>query len=276
MSEGVASGAVLGLGCAPVSSDNPKTPEELEAEHEALAQRAEQTSTALESLLKEAGVLSEGYDPGAFDPSSVLLDKFESRLQAEAAILEEACDIVLPEIKLVAKPIRTAFSEPSENLEELEKLCGTLPARHRQADWLDVPAFHLDGATNFLGAFTDAQDGDTGIHMSKAYYLLVDGRLVEVHGVGSWAVVGTELRDVRRTIVSSREVTHKEVVNDANVADVFMKLRHSLHMSLHGIEGKHVPDLGERRARFDEIVMQYTSLVQRFAEGLRRVGDSPA
>jgi hypothetical protein len=259
-----------------VSSDDPKTAEEMEAEREAIAQRAEQTATALESLLKEAGVLSEGYDPGAFDPTSVLYDKFEARLQAEAAILEEACDIALPEIKLVAKPIRTAFSEPSENLAELETLCGSLPARHRQAEWLDVPAFHLDGATNFLGAFTDAQDGDTGSHISKAYYLLVDGRLVEVHGIGTWALIGKELRDVRRTIVSSREVTPKEVVGDVNVADVFMKLRHSLHLSLQGLEGKHVPDLGERRARFDEIVMQYTSLVQRFAEGLRRVGDSPA
>jgi len=258
-----------------VSSDDQKTSEEKDAEREAVAQRVEQTSNALESLLKEVGALSEGYDPGAFDPTTVLYDKHEARLQAEAAILEEACDIVLPEIKLVAKPIRAAFSEPSENLAELETLCGSLAARHRQADWLDVPAFHLDGSTNFLGAFTDAQDGDTGVHTSKAYYLLVDGRLIEVHALGTWAVIGNELRDVRRTIVSSREMTPKEVVGEIHLTDLFMKLRLSLHLSLKGLEGQHVPDLRERRARFDEILTQYTTLVQRLAEGLRRVGDSP-
>jgi hypothetical protein len=155
-------------------------------------------------------------------------------------------------------------------------MCGSLPSRHRQADWLDVPAFHLDGAMNFLGAFTDAQDGDTGVHTSKAYYLLVDGRLVEVHGLGTWAVIGKELRDVRRTIVSTREVTPKDVVSEIHLTDLFMKLRHSLHLSLQGLEGQHVPDLAERRARIDQIVNQYMTLVQEFAVGLRRVGDSPA
>jgi hypothetical protein len=259
-----------------VSSDDQKTNEEKEAEREAAAQRVEQTSDALESLLRDAGKLSAEFDPNAVDPTMVLWEKHDARMQAEAAILEEAIDLVLPEIKLVAKPIRQAFSEPSENLAELETLCGALPARHRQADWLDVPAFHLDGATNFLGAFTDAQDGDTGVHTSKAYYLLTDGRLVEVHALGTWAVVGTEMRDVRRTIISTREVMPKDLVTESHLTDVFMKLRHALHMSLQGFEGQHVPDLAERRARLDEIVTQYMRCVQRFAENLRRVGDSPA
>jgi hypothetical protein len=258
-----------------VSSDDQKTPEEKEAEREAAAQRVEQTSDALESLLKDSGRLSAEFDPNAVDPTSVLFQKHDARLQAEAEILEEACDIVLPEIKLVAKPIRQAFSEPSENLAELEALCGALSARYRQSSWLDVPAFHLDGATNFLGAFTDAQDGDTGVHTSKAYYLLTDGRLIEVHALGTWAVVGTELRDVRRTIIATREVVPKDVVTEIHLSDVFMKLRHVLHMSLQGLEGQHVPDLADRRARLDEIVTQYMRTVQRFAEGLRRVGDSP-
>lgn len=259
-----------------MSTDDKKTPDEKEARREAVAQPAEQTTDELENLMKDSGRLGGDSGPRAFDPTSVLFERHDARLQAEADILEEACDIVLPEIKLVAKPIRTAFSEPSENLAELEALCGALPARHRQAEWLDVPAFHLDGATNFLGAFTDAKDGDTGVHTSRAWYLLVDGRLVEVHALGTWAVVGTEMRDVRRTLISTREVMHKEVVSEVHLTDVFMKLRLALHLSLPSLEGQHVADLAERRARLDQIVMQYMTTVHEFGKALRLVGDSPA
>ncbi len=259
-------------------SDEQKSPEAQEAERKAVDQRVEQTSDALEQLLKDAKVLTGEFDPHAPDPTFRLYDHHEARLQAEAAVLEEACDIVLPEIKLVAKSIRSSFtdSEPSENLAELETLCGALPARHRQSDWLDVPAFHLDGAMNFLGAFSDAQNGDTGVHTSRAYYLLVDGRLVEVHALGTWRVTDNELRDTRRTIVSTREVTHKDVVAEIHLTDLFMKLRHSLHLGLEALEGQHVADLPERRARFDEIIMQYMQIVKDLAESLRRLGDSPA
>jgi hypothetical protein len=258
-----------------VSTDDKKTPEKA-AEREAVAQPVEQTADELENLLKDSGDSSGGSSSKPFDPTSVLYERHDARLQAEADILEEACDIVLPELKLVAKPIRAAFAEPSENLAELEALCGSLPARHRQAEWLDVPAFHLDGATNFLGAFTDAKDGDTGVHTSRAWYLLVDGRLVEVHALGTWAVVGTEMRDVRRTIISTRELMHKEVVSEVHLTDVFMKLRLALHLTLPGMEGQHVPDLAERRARLDQIVMQYMTTVHEFGKALRNVGDSPA
>jgi hypothetical protein len=259
-----------------VSTDDPKTPDPKQAEREAAAQPEKQTADELENLMKDSGGLGADPDSKAFDPTPVLYERHDARLQAEADILEEACDIVLPEIKLVAKPIREAYSEPSENLAELEALCGALPARHRQAEWLDVPAFHLDGATNFLGAFTDAKDGDTGVHTSRAWYLLVDGRLVEVHALGTWAVVGTEMRDVRRTIISTREVMHKEVVSEVHLTDVFMKLRLALHMRLPGLEGQHVPDLAERRARLDQILLQYMTTVHEFGKALRNVGDSPA
>jgi hypothetical protein len=256
-------------------SDEPKSPEEQQATSDAVAESTAQAAQVLEQILDGPRALGLEAPP---DPTFQLYDQHEARLQAEAAILEEACDIVLPEIKLVAKPIReaTADTEPSENLGELEALCGSLPARHRQSEWLDVPAFHLDGSMNFLGAFTDAQDGDTGVLTSKAYYLLVDGRLVDVHLLGTWRVVGSELRDTRHTIVSTRVLTPKDVVAEVSLTDLFMKLRHSLHLSSEALEGQHAPDLAQRRARFDEIVDHYRQLVAEHAEGLRRVGDSPA
>ncbi len=259
-------------------SDPQKSAEEREAERGAAEEQALQPASAVEQLLKDAKVLTEDFDPGAPDPTLQLYEQHEARLQEEAAILEEACAIVLPEIKLVAKAIREAFteSEPSENLAELKTLSGSLPARYRQTDWLDLPAFQLDGATNYLGAFTDAQDGDSGVFTSKGYYLLVDGRLVEVHGLGTWRVTGSDLRNTRHTIVSTREVTSKEVVSDSSMTDLFMKLRRSLHLGLEALEGQHVPDLAVRRKRLDEIVVQYMGIVKELAEGLRRVGDSPA
>jgi hypothetical protein len=260
-------------------SDEQKSAEEKEAERKAIEEEVLEAARELEQALTEANVLSDDFDPQAPDPTFQLYEQHEAQLQAEAAVLEEACDIVLPEIKLVAKPIRAAFmedSEPSENLAEFEALCGSLPARYRQTDWLDVPGFHLEGAMNCLGAFTDAKDGDSGVLTGKAYYLLVDGRLVEVHDLGTWRVTGNELRVTRRTIVSAREVTAKEVVAQVRLTDLFMKLRHSLHLSLKALEGQHVPDLAERQKRFDEIVVQYMDIVKGQSEALRRVGDSPA
>ncbi|MFL5350179.1 MAG: hypothetical protein ACJ8AT_35845 [Hyalangium sp.] len=261
-----------------MANDEQKSPEAKEAERKAVDEQGGETPLEIDQLLKDASVLSKEFDPAAPDPTLELYEQHEARLQEEAAILEEACAIVLPEIKLVAKPIRAAFteSEPSENQAELESLSGSLPARYRQTDWLDLPAFQLDGATNYLGAFTDAQDGDSGVFTSKGSYLLVDGRLVEVHGLGTWRVMGNDLRNTRHTIVSTREVTSKEVVSDASMTDLFMKLRRSLHLGLEALEGQHVPDLAERRTRLDEIVVQYIAIVRGLAEGLRRVGDSPA
>lgn len=259
-------------------SDEPKSPEEKQAEPTATDDRGLQAANAIEQLLSDASALNEEFDPAAPDPTLALYEQHEARLQEEAAILDEACAVVLPEIKLVAKPIREAFteSEPSENPAELEALSGSLPARYRQTDWLDLPAFQLDGATNYMGAFTDAQDGDSGVFTSKGYYLLVDGRLAEVHGLGTWRVTGNDLRNTRHTIISTREVTSKEVVSDSSMTDLFMKLRRSLHLGLEALEGQHVADLSERRKRLDEIVVQYIAIVKGLAEGLRRVGDSPA
>lgn len=259
-------------------SDHQKSAEEKETERKAAEEPVLQTANVVEQLLKDASALSEDFDPAALDPTEQLYDQHEARLQSEAAILEEVCGLVLPEIKLVAKPIREAFteSEPSENQAELETLSGSLPARYRQTEWLDLPAFQLDGATNYLGAFTDAQDGDSGVFTSKGYYLLVDGRLVEVHGLGTWRVTGNDLRNTRQTIVSTREVTLKEVVGDCSMTDLFMKLRRCLHLGVKELEGQHVADLAERRKRLDEVVVQYLRIVKGMAEGLRRVGDSPA
>jgi hypothetical protein len=249
-----------------------------QADNEAVEEPALPTADELDQLLRDAKASAQGAESKAPDPSAQLFNEHDARLQAEAAILEESCAVVLPEIKLVAKPIRasTTDTEPSESLAELEALCGSLPARHRQSEWLDVPALHLDGGVNFLGAFTDALEGDVGVLTSKAYYLLVDGRLVEVHLLGTWRVINGELRAARQTLVSTRVVTEKDVVGQVSLADLLMQLRHTLHLSSEALEGQHVPDLAERRERFDEIVIQYMQLLKDHAEGLRRVGDSPA
>jgi hypothetical protein len=259
-----------------VSSDKKSPDDKTEAEREAIAERVLQTARELEQLLKDANVLSKDFDPNAFDPVVKLYEEYDARLQAEATILDKLCEIALPEIKLVAKPVRTpgADAEPAEGKAELEAICGSLPARHRQSEWLDVPGMHLDGATDFLGAFTDARDGDSGVLTSKEFYLLVDGRLVEVHTLGTWRVINGELRDTLRTIISTRVVTSKDVVLAASLTDLIMKLRQSLHLALTALEGKHVPDLEARRARFDGYVIQYWEHVQAHVEGLRRLADT--
>ncbi|WP_224245580.1 hypothetical protein [Hyalangium gracile] len=255
-------------------SDDQKSAEEKLAEYEALAERVQKTSEELNNLLRSV----EALDPEDSSERGYELYE-EARLVAEAGLLEQLCELVLPEIKLVARPIRAALAEPepSESEAELEVLAGSLPARYRQAEWLDVPAFHLEGATNFLGAFTDAHDGDTGVMTSKAYYLLVDGRFVEVHSLGTWRVTGNELHDTRRTLVSTRVVTAKDVVAEVHFMDLLLKLRHPMRVrAQQAIEAGADRDVAERLAQFELLEGLYMELAKQMAEGLRRIIDGPS
>lgn len=212
------------------------------------------------------------------DPTYALLQEVEARLQEEAAILEELCDLVLPAARPTAGSIHEAHAVPEqeEDVAALEALCGSLPARQRQAEWLAAPALQLSGGMDFLDATHQGKDGDTGLVATEEYWFLLDGRFAKVQRLGSVRVTGNQLLVTRHTLIAARLVGSYEVARSISLPDAFVTLRRSLY-PLQGLPGlEHVADLDERRARFDSIVKQYMKLVSSQAQGLRQVGDSPA
>jgi hypothetical protein len=260
-----------------VSTDDPKplTPEEREAAREEIAAKIIKTADMVARSLK-----GEKFPEGTFghDPTTELYTRIEERAKAEAAVVEELIDIVLPEVKLLAKPIRSACTLEGEKRQQalLEDLFGSLAARQRQSEWLDVPGMHLAGSIENHGMFHGFQPNDSGATTGSNLLLLVDGRLVEVHLAGTWKSQGNMINEVTTVIVATRVVKAADVMRDYELVDIIMLLRNVLHDDLQVLKDRHVPDIAERQVRFDAIVTEYTKLVSQYSEQLRRVGDNPA
>jgi hypothetical protein len=260
-----------------VSSDDPKplTPEEREAARQEIAEQIIETAGLLERSLK-GEQLPEGTFP--YSPTVELYTRIEERAKAEAAIVEELIDIALPELKLLAKPIRAdcTFEGAERQKALLEDLFGSLSARQRQAEWLDVPGVSLAGGLKNSALYGGFQPNDSGAITGSRLYLLVDGRLVEVQLAGTWSSQDRTIDKTTAVIVGTRVVKAAEVMREYELVDMIMALRNVLHLNLKVLANRHVPDLAERQARFDAIVSEYTKLVGQHCEQLRRVGDNPA
>lgn len=187
-----------------------------------------------------------------------LSTRIEEQSKAEAAIVEELIDIVLPELKLLAKPIRAdwLFKEEGDERQRalLQELCGSLPARQSQAEWLDVAGISLAGSLGNPALYGDFQPHDTGALIGSRLYLLVDGRLVTVQLAGTWRSQDRTIGTSTLVMVGTRVVKAVEVMRDYALVDMSLALRNALHLDLKVLAGRHVPDLPERPARFDAIV----------------------
>ena len=236
-----------------------------------IEKQALQTIDELERLIK--GEKLPGGDPLP-TPDALLYVALDSRQRAEASLLEELIDLVLPELGLRARTIRAHYSSQDE-VGEVEALAGTQPARHRQAEWLDVPGHRIHGSRPFLGAAKDAQEGETGMLISHDLWLLTDGRLVEVCAVARTHLVNKRLLK-QWAILQTQVLEPLAAVADFSFEGMVMSLRSQLHLNLPDLKDRHVPDLAERQARFDVVATAYTDMVSTFAEDLRRAGDSPA
>lgn len=234
-----------------------------------------ETVDELERLIQgHEGPVRPGEDPRdeAFWSS---LEPFEAEIEAKAGLLSELIELVLPEAKLTARPIRSfdKVSDPAR-VQALELLFGSMPARDRAAPWLDLPAVSLLGSkmpVDVIGAGT----GDSGIIQARELFLLMDGRLASVESVGTWRIADRQLV-ADTTIVRAREVRPDEVIRESNIMFLLVVLRGLLHDKNPSLEGQHVPDLAERRERFDALVADLGRAMAEHVVHLRRVGDSPA
>jgi hypothetical protein len=203
------------------------------------------------------------------------LESLESVVEAKAALLSELIELVLPAAKLTARPIRSfdRVSDPAR-VQALEALFGSLPARQRTAPWLDLPAVCLRG-DKMPADMIAARADDTGIIQARELFLLMDGRLASVESVGTWRIVDQRLV-ADTTIVRACEVKPDEVIRESNLMFLLVFLRELLREKNPALEGQNVPDLAERRERFDALVAGLGRAMAEHVVHLRRVGDSPA
>jgi hypothetical protein len=201
------------------------------------------------------------------------LERFEEEIAAKAGLLSELIELVLPEVALTAKPIRS-FDKVStpERVRALEGLFGSIPARERASPWLDVPAVSLLGGKTPADSF-GASPKESGVILARELFLLVDGRLAIVESVGTWSVADERLV-ADTSIVRTRAVRPDEVLREFDFMFLLVALRGVLHNKHPALEGRHVPDLAERQERFAALVADLTQGMAEHIVRLRRVGDS--
>ena len=208
-----------------------------------------------------------------------VLKQFWGVASAKAGLLSELIELVLPEVKWTAKPIRSfdKVMDPAR-VHALETLFGSVPARLRAQSWLDVPAVRLLGGR----APKDPQGAtaqDTGLILGQELYLLVDGRLALVDCVGTWAVGPHRTLLADSIIVRARVVDGEELFRHVTAELDFMFILKALHRLLHDEHpGRAQPpcaDLSERRARMEALTVELGEVLEQHAARLRRVGDSP-
>ncbi|HYH95040.1 hypothetical protein [Hyalangium sp.] len=250
--------------------------EELGAERKEVAEKIIETAGELENLLK-GGKLSKPLSPReqAFWEAA---HRLHEETEAKAALLEELIELVLPEAKLSALPLRKVDggAGSAERVAELEKLFGNVPAKAREAVWLNESSVLLGGGYSPPLAHAEkAANGDSGFLEGERLHMLLDGRLVVVRLAGVW-FVENNVMDSAHVIVEAREVTPVEAVDEFPFQFILTALRMCLMQDYSFLKDKHVPDLDERTERFDNLVIEYGQAVSEHVARLRRVGDSPA
>lgn len=245
------------------------------------AARQEMMSKLLETVDELERLLQGHEGPGrpADDPRDEAfwssLKSVDAVAEAQAGLLSELIELVLPAAKLIAKPIRSfdKVSDPAR-VQALEALFGSMPARERTAPWLDMPAVSLLGG-KMPEDLSEARAGDSGIIQARELFLLMDGRLASVESVGTWRIEEQRLV-ADTTLVRACEVTPYEVIRESNFMLLLVVLRELLRDKNPFLEGPHDPGLAERRERFDALVAGLGQAMAEHATHLRRVGDSPA
>jgi hypothetical protein len=204
-----------------------------------------------------------------------VLDYGQEEIDAKAGIIEELVDLLLPELKVVAQPIRP----PEEDLKEaeaLEQRFNGVAVRERDAAWLKQAGLRLDSTTRPLVPRWSSPDKVGGV-LKRELFLLTDGRLVTVEAVTPWETDGGRLA-TRDILVGARELTPAEVLRTFDFVTTLKSLLRGLFdgAAILMERDERPTDLVERSGRFFTIIAQVAMGMKESADRLRRAGDSPA
>lgn len=204
-----------------------------------------------------------------------VLDYGQEEHEAKAGIFQELTDLLLPEARAIAQPIRTKTSEYEPSPEELEQQFG-VTVRERSVSWLGEPAVRLAGTSRRLEPRTSSPS-EGGGELRRELFLLTTGKLVTVETVATWKLQGQE-RVGGDTLVGGREVDHVEALRSYDFVSILKVMLETLFDGAESLKNRNQqsPDIVERSGRFFTIIAQVAVAMKENADQLRKVGDTLA
>jgi hypothetical protein len=255
-------------------SDESKQPSEAAPPEQAAPPQP--VSAATQAPVPQAGTDEEAISPEqAKEFFLAVLDYGQEEHDAKAGILEELMDLILPEARAIAQPIRAPSPEDAKAVERLEQQFG-VAVREQAASWLNEPAIRLAGASRLLEPRKSAPTESGGV-LRRELFMLCDGRLVTLETVNTWY-----MEDARRvtgdTLVGAREVSAAEVLRLFDFVTVLKALLECLFDGAAALKqkGEQAMAIVERSGRFFTIIAQVAVGMKENADRLRRAGDTPA
>ncbi|WP_224247598.1 hypothetical protein [Hyalangium gracile] len=204
-----------------------------------------------------------------------VLDYGQEEQDAKAGIIEELVDLLLPEARALAQPIRPKSSGDARAPEVLEQQFG-VTVRERGVSWIHEPAVRLAGTSRRLEP-RGASPVESGGELRRELFMLTDGRLVTVETVGTWYLKDS-LRVSGDTLVGAREVAPAEVLRSFDFVSILKVMLETLFDGAAALKERNQQseDIVERSGRFFTIIAQVAVSMKENADQLRRVGDTLA
>jgi hypothetical protein len=204
-----------------------------------------------------------------------VLDYGQEEHAAKAGILQELADLLLPEARAIAQPIRSRSVSDARSPEAIEQQFG-VTVRERAAAWLHEPAVRLAGTSRKLEPRA-ASPQESGGELKRELYLLTDGRLVTVETVATWYMKDS-LRVSGDTLVGAREVDPAEALRSYDFVSILKEMLETLFNGAQALKSRNeqARDIVERSGRFFTIIAQVAVSMKESADQLRRVGDTLA
>jgi hypothetical protein len=222
-------------------------------------------------------------EPGPEPDHSRIKDEFWAAMvpfydgfeQIQAELLTRLIRLVLPDLKRVSMlTIRDVVRKPrglsEKQLREWESLLGTVPARVREAKWLDEMAYPLERVSAVRG-MKDAQKGDSGVISGRALYLLHDGRLGLVELSGLWKK-GDNRHDTLTTFADAELIDTARAVKEFHLHRLMSTLREILWSERGTAQPSEDADREHRRTRFMATVKDLSKAVDEYNNRIRRAG----
>lgn len=204
-----------------------------------------------------------------------VLDYGQEEHEAKAGIIQELVDLLLPEARAIAQPIRPKNSGDARTPEALEQQFG-VTVRERAASWIQEPAVRLASTARKLEPRQSAHS-ESGGELRRELFLLSDGRLVTVETVATWYTKDS-LRVSGDTLVGAREMDPAEVLRSYDFVSILKVMLETLFDGAAALKERdqQSADIVERSGRFFTIVAQVAVSMKENADQLRRVGDTLA
>lgn len=194
----------------------------------------------------------------------------------ESLLLERLLELARPHLRYFQLgPLIGRVRDPgglSElELRALESRLGNYSRRVRRMAWLHEPGYPLVVRLHESGV-DRGQAGDRGVSLCRGLYLLPDGRLGYVEGLGPWTKRAPGQSALGFTPTGARRVTAQEAVRLFPFSELLGTLRALLWHDRGAPQQPADPEVEARRARFLELVHAYAQLCEDFNQRLWRLG----